>query len=109
MKCIFNDDGSMFLYARGREHTDIPGKTSIKVPDDLDIYKTVVIDDTPVRIEVNLGELQERLREYMGDYVNARKNEYPSVPDQLDLLYHSGYDGWKATVAAIKEKYPKTK
>ena len=27
--------------------------------------------------------------------------------DQLDLLYHSGLDGWKAKIKETKDKYPK--
>lgn len=41
------------------------------------------------------------------DYAKRRKQEYPSISDQLDILYHEGYDAWKAVIAEIKEKYPK--
>ena len=27
---------------------------------------------------------------------------------QLDDIYHNGIDGWKATIKAIKDKYPKS-
>jgi len=40
-------------------------------------------------------------------YKSKRAAEYPSIADQLDTLYHGGYDAWKATVEAVKEKYPK--
>ena len=40
-------------------------------------------------------------------YKYNRANEYPSIADQLDALYHKGYDGWKAEIEAIKNKYPK--
>ena len=40
-------------------------------------------------------------------YKSQRKAEYPSVVDQLDDIYHNGIDGWKATIKAIKDKYPK--
>ena len=40
-------------------------------------------------------------------YKEKRANEYPSIADQLDALYHKGYDGWKAEIEAIKNKYPK--
>jgi len=36
-----------------------------------------------------------------------RQEEYPSIEDQLDLLYHSGFDGWKAKIKETKDKYPK--
>jgi hypothetical protein len=40
-------------------------------------------------------------------YMDKRENEYPSIVDQLDDIYHNGIDGWKATIKAIKDKYPK--
>ena len=40
-------------------------------------------------------------------YKTDRANEYPSVVDQLDDIYHNGIDGWKATIKATKDKYPK--
>ena len=46
-------------------------------------------------------------------YINAnaykakRAAEYPSIPDQFDLLYHGGMDAWKTAIQAVKDKYPK--
>jgi hypothetical protein len=40
-------------------------------------------------------------------YKQQRAAAYPSIPDQLDQIYHEGIDAWKATIAAIKDKYPK--
>jgi hypothetical protein len=40
-------------------------------------------------------------------YVAKRAAEYPSVVDQLDLIYHSGIDAWKAKIKETKDKYPK--
>jgi len=40
-------------------------------------------------------------------YKDQRFAEYPSIADQLDRLYHEGYDGWRASIQAIKDKYPK--
>jgi hypothetical protein len=40
-------------------------------------------------------------------YNQKRQQEYPSIADQLDTLYHKGYDGWKAEIEAVKNKYPK--
>tara|TARA_R100000152_G_C6715329_1_gene142197 strand:- start:43 stop:351 length:309 start_codon:yes stop_codon:yes gene_type:complete len=36
-----------------------------------------------------------------------RENAYPSVVEQLDLIYHSGVDAWKAKIKETKDKYPK--
>ena len=40
-------------------------------------------------------------------YKYDRRNEYPSIVDQLDDIYHNGIDGWKTTIKAVKDKYPK--
>ena len=42
------------------------------------------------------------------DYATLRQQEYPSYADQFDQIYHEGVDAWKATIQAIKDKYPKT-
>ena len=41
-------------------------------------------------------------------YVGARVAEYPPIEDQLDKIYHSGINAWKADIKKIKDKYPKT-
>ena len=40
-------------------------------------------------------------------YKYDRAREYPNIKDQLDDIYHNGIDGWKATIKATKDKYPK--
>jgi hypothetical protein len=40
-------------------------------------------------------------------YKQQRASEYPSIVDQFDLLYHGGYDAWKAAIDVVKTKYPK--
>ena len=40
-------------------------------------------------------------------YKEKRANAYPSITDQLDILYHSGFDTWKASIQAVKERFPK--
>ena len=41
-------------------------------------------------------------------YDIARQTEYPPIEDQLDKIYHSGVNAWKADIKAIKDKYPKS-
>ena len=56
-------------------------------------------------IETKMAELQA---EYdANQYQRDRAAEYPSIKDQLDDIYHNGIDGWKATIKATKDKYPK--
>ena len=40
-------------------------------------------------------------------YAELRQPEYPPIEDQLDKIYHSGVNAWKAQIKAIKDKYPK--
>ena len=40
-------------------------------------------------------------------YQRDRAEEYPSIKDQLDEIYHNGVDGWKATIKTVKDKFPK--
>ena len=41
-------------------------------------------------------------------YAEKRADEYPPIGDQLDDIYHNGIDGWKTTIKAVKDKYPKS-
>jgi len=41
-------------------------------------------------------------------YKSKRRDEYPSIADQLDDIYHNGIDGWKSTIKATKDKYTKS-
>jgi hypothetical protein len=58
--------------------------------------KTVTIDWTKVNAWTDPNEYQYK-----------RADEYPSIVDQLDEIYHNGIDGWKTKIKAIKDKYPK--
>jgi hypothetical protein len=40
-------------------------------------------------------------------YKAKRQQAYPSIADQLDILYHSGFDAWKSAIQAVKEEFPK--
>jgi hypothetical protein len=65
-------------------------------------------DTTPISkadIEAKMTELQT---EYDNNkYQRDRAAEYPSVPDQLDKIYHEGIDEWKKLIKVTKDKYPK--
>lgn len=56
-------------------------------------------------IETEIQRLKDEW-EY-NEYQRLRKKEYPSIEDQLDFLYHQGYDGWKSKIEEVKAKYPK--
>ena len=66
-------------------------------------------NDLPPPTEEEINQEIERLQqEYeRNQYQRDRAKEYPSIQEQLDTLYHQGYDGWKQEINKIKEKYPK--
>ena len=77
------------------------------------LYPTVVtIDDTDGardaqgnQVEINLATVNAWVDP--NTYKYQRAAEYPSIVDQLDTLYHSGLDAWKAEIKTVKDKYPK--
>jgi hypothetical protein len=62
---------------------------------------------SPTEEEVQ-AEVERLQAEYeYNQYQRDRAFAYPSIKDQLDTLYHQGYDGWKASIDEVKNKYPK--
>jgi len=56
-----------------------------------------------VQAEIVLLQEKFQAKQYQYD----RLNEYPSLADQLDTIFHGGIDAWKAEIQTIKDKYPK--
>jgi hypothetical protein len=75
--------------------------------------------DTGIKIYGEIGDITdenerykffEGLAEYQKtQYKIQRKNEYPSIGDQLDALFHAGVfpADMAAKIQEIKNKYPK--
>jgi hypothetical protein len=40
-------------------------------------------------------------------YADLRREEYPSYAEQFDILFHEGFDAWKAVIQSVKDQYPK--
>lgn len=56
----------------------------------------------------------ERRRDLMDQTLSSRRAEYPSIGDQLDMLWHAMKDGampkvepFYSQIAEVKNKYPK--
>ena len=74
------------------------------------VYANLIVHDggsKPSEAEVDAGlkKLQDDFD--AKDYSRKREKEYPKIKDQLDLIYHSGIDAWKAKIKETKDKYPK--
>lgn len=62
-------------------------------------------------VKIN-GEYKFKEECYNEFVIQKRKEEYPSIEEQLDMIYHDlqdGTDNWKTLIQSIKEKYPKEK
>jgi hypothetical protein len=72
-----------------------------------DINKIEWHDNNPTNItNQQILDKQSELQALEDVYEN-RRNEYGTVVSQLDEIYHTGLDAWKARLANIKAKYPK--
>ena len=76
-----------------------------------DITTIVWLDGNPTNItnEQILAKQSELQADYDAKkYQRDRANEYPSIVDQLDYIYHNGLTKWKADmITPVKDKYPK--
>ena len=69
---------------------------------------------TTTQINTKLAELTTAYNNLK--YQRDRESEYPSIVDQLDLLYHDIARGefgkssgeWAKSIKAVKDKYPKS-
>ena len=62
----------------------------------------------PSEAEINAGLKAMQDAWDAQEYARNRANEYPDFGQQFDDIYHNGIDGWKASIKAIKDKYPKS-
>jgi len=76
-------------------------------------YANLVIHDSsitkPTEEECNQGLADMQAEFDANEYKGNRKNEYPSIGDQLDALFHAGVfpEDMATTIQAVKDKYPK--
>lgn len=65
---------------------------------------------TPIAEADILAKQAELQADYEAkEYQRKRASEYPSIGEQLDMIYHAGQggDAFQAAIQAIKDKYPK--
>ena len=67
-------------------------------------------DTTPISEKDILAKQKELETAYENNkYQRDRAEAYPSIADQLDMIYHAGQggDAFQKAIKAIKDKYPK--
>ena len=78
-------------------HTLYPSVVTIRGDDAFDANgNPVTYDESVVQAYINANAYKEK-----------RAKAYPSIADQLDILYHQGFDAWKSAIQAVKEEFPK--
>jgi hypothetical protein len=109
MYLYFKDDGKLFLKSKVQENDlETTYTKKLKVPNDFILTKKIIdnsdtdTNGTEIEVEMNYDEVVSAL-----SYTEKRSVEYPSIENQLDDLFHNGIDGWRTTIQAIKDKYPK--
>ena len=73
---------------------DLKNKDYLQFVEDIYEHGTGIVEGADIQTEI--------------PYADARVAEYPPIKDQLDKIYHSGVNAWKADIKVIKDKYPKT-
>jgi F0F1-type ATP synthase epsilon subunit len=82
-----------------------PGAQWVLRGDDLEWLDTEQVQPTEAEITAEVARLQAEYDN--NEYQRQRAQAYPPIADQLDTIYHEGIDAWKATIAAVKQEYPK--
>ena len=97
LKAIFN------LYGVGGEHNLALGTLQI------DKEGSLVDLTSQEQTEVDAEVIRLQAAYDAQDYARNRKEEYPDIGDQLDMIYHNGDGGvtFQAAIKAVKDKYPK--
>jgi len=71
-----------------------------------DTQETIVATDN-IGNEITIDWTQVNSWTDSDQYKYDRANDYPSVKDQLDKIYHEGIDEWKKVIKAVKDANPK--
>ena len=78
----------------------------ILYPNIVNIRGTVAYDKDEQEVAYDLQAVEALMAAEA--YKEKRAQEYPSIADQLDYIYHNGIDAWKEDmIDPVKNKYPK--
>ena len=76
----------------------------IRNKDVFDIDNNIIVVDQAL-VDAELATLQAIYDN--NQYSRDRAEAYPPMVDQLDDIFHNGVAGWKKTIQAVKDTYPK--
>ena len=86
-------------------HSLVGGAIS-QLPDGNIVYHDGQTLPTEAEIDAEVIRLQAKYDAQ--EYARNRQDEYPPMADQLDYMFHNGFDKWKEDIVQpVKDKYPK--
>ena len=102
-------DADAQVVVNGEPSNQAEYEANVKYISGADENGSAVFKDTQ---DFTWDQVSAKKAELQTDYDNKqyqrdRASEYPAVVDQLDDIFHNGIDGWKTTIQAVKDKYPK--
>ena len=97
------------LYIEANSKTWDDTKVSLQDDGSGAYIKTWTYDglDKPTDEQIASYETAGNTAETLNGVLRTRKKLYPSIPDQLDKIYHEGIDEWKKVIKAVKDANPK--
>ena len=99
------------LYAKANGVNSIDFLTDVKLEQsagqDVIIKEWNLSIAEPTSEQIASYETAGNTEEALQTVLNNRANDYPSIKDQLDKIYHEGIDEWKKLIKVTKDKYPK--
>tara|TARA_R100001460_G_scaffold53058_1_gene92001 strand:+ start:571 stop:873 length:303 start_codon:yes stop_codon:yes gene_type:complete len=89
----------------------INSEASFSIEGNNDVKNIVWLNDTTPIAEKDILAKQKELQTAYDNnkYQRDRAESYPSIGDQLDMIYHAGQggDAFQKAIKEIKDKYPK--
>jgi len=104
-----NNNSHEFVIKNSEPLNEAEYQQNVKFISDIDDSNVAIFSNTQpyTWTQVNTKKFELQTAYNNEQYKRDRASEYPSMADQLDDIFHNGIDGWKATIQAIKDKYPK--
>ena len=93
------------IFNKGHALLSLRPGTEWSVTDNVLTWSDSTTPPTDDEINAEIARLQAEYDNSV--YQRNRAAEYPSVVDQLDKMFHSGFQAWKDEIQKVKEKYPK--
>ena len=75
--------------------------------DNYDTLKILSDHEKPTKEAIDSAKVKAQQKIDDSYYKIQRAVAYPSIQDQLDMLYHQGIEGWKAEIKKVKDTHPK--